>query len=134
MSRIMKKILLFLIIGGALVTASCTKRYDVVEPNQSLFHTVATTDWAVTADGKSDSVSIPAKQIGNYFNDSGAVLVYFSFFQGSYEQIPEVYNNVSYSYYNDAGNLVLYSQNAAGTAPYLPTQDINVKLVLVAAN
>jgi hypothetical protein len=130
----MKKILFLLVIGGALFTASCTKRYDVVEPNQSLTATVKTTDWSITADGKADSVSLPAKQIGNYFNDSGAVLVYFSFFDGVYEQIPEVYNNVSYSYYNDAGTLVLYSQNAAGTAPYLPTQDINIKLVLVAAN
>jgi hypothetical protein len=130
----MKKILFLLVIGGALFTASCTKRYDVVQPNQVLNHTVLSTDWSVTTDGRADSVSIPARQIGNYFNESGATLVYFSFFSGVYEQIPEVYNNVSYSYYNDAGNLVLYSQNAAGTAPYLPTQDINVKLVLVAAN
>jgi hypothetical protein len=51
-----------------------------------------------------------------------------------YEQIPEVYNNVSYSYYNNAGNLVLYSQDAVGSTPYLPTQDISVKLVLIPSN
>jgi len=130
----MKKILFLLVIGGALFTASCTKRYDVVQPNQHYTAVVKPSDWSVTADGKSDSVSLPAKQIGNYFNQQGAVLVYFSFFEGVYEQIPEVYNNVSYSYYNDAGNLVLYSQDAGGTTPYLPTQDITVKLVLVAAN
>ena len=130
----MKKILFLLVIGGALFTASCTKRYDVVQPNQHYTTTVKPSDWTVTSDGKSDSVSLPAKQIGNYFNQQGAVLVYFSFFEGVYEQIPEVYNNVSYSYYNDAGNLVLYSQDAGGTTPYLPTQDITVKLVLVAAN
>jgi hypothetical protein len=130
----MKKILFLLVISGALFTASCTKRYDVVQPNQHYTAVVKPSDWSVTADGKSDSVSLPAKQIGNYFNQQGAVLVYFSFFEGVYEQIPEVYNNVSYSYYNDAGNLVLYSQDASGTTPYLPTQDITVKLVLVAAN
>ena len=131
----MKKILFLLVIGGALFTASCTKRYDVVQPNQHYTATVKPSDWTVTSDGKSDSVSLPAKQIGNYFNQNGAVLVYFTYDGGStFEQIPEVYNNVSYSYYNDAGNLVLYSQNAGGTTPYLPTQDITVKLVLVAAN
>jgi len=130
----MKKILFLLVIGGALFTASCTKRYDAVVPNLTVIRNVKTTDWAVTADGRADSVSLPAKQIGNYFNQQGAVLVYFSFFNGVYEQIPEVYNNVSYSYYNNSGNLVLYSQDAGGTTPYLPTQDITVKLVLVAAN
>ncbi len=129
----MKKILFFLLIGGsALFMASCTKRYDETTPNRSYVTTVKSTDWTVTSDGKADSVSIKADQIRDFFN-TGGVLVYFSFEQGSYEQVPEVYNNVSYSYYNDAGNLVLYSQNAAGTAPVKPTQDIGVKLVLVAA-
>jgi hypothetical protein len=130
----MKKILFLLVIGGALFTASCTKRYDTVVPNQSITYTVKTTDWSVTADGRSDSVSLSANQIGNYLTKNGAVLVYFSFFEGVYEQIPEVYNNVSYSYYNNAGNLVLYSQDAVGSTPYLPTQDISVKLVLIPSN
>jgi len=130
----MKKILFLLVIGGALFTASCTKRYDTVVPNKSVIYTVKTTDWSVTADGKSDSVSLSANQIGNYLTKNGAVLVYFSFFDNVYEQIPEVYNNVSYSYYNDGGSLVLYSQNAGGTTPYLPTQDISVKLVLIPAS
>src|ERR1700760_2312485 len=115
----MKKVLFFLLIGGsALFMASCTKHYDETTPNRSYQTTVKPTDWTVTSDGKADSVSIPASQIHNFF-ETGGVLVYFGFDQSSFEQIPEVYNNVSYSYYNDAGNLVLYSQNAAGTAPVL---------------
>jgi hypothetical protein len=130
----MKKILFFLLIGGsALFISSCTKQYNETTPNRVYTATVTPTQWTKTSDGKADSVSIPAQQIGNFFNESGGVLVYFSFYEGSYEQIPEVYENVSYSYYNDAGNLVLYSQTADGTTPVAPTQDIGVKLVLVAA-
>lgn len=129
----MKKILFFLLIGGALFMASCTKQYNQVTPNRSYETTVHPSDWTKTSDGRADSVSIPAKQIDGFF-DSGAVLVYFGFYQDSFEQIPEVYNNVSYSYYNDRGNLVLYSQSADGSTPVAPSQDVLVKLVLVAAD
>ena len=132
---IMKRILFLLVIGGALITASCTKRYDVVEPNKTKAFTVTPSQWAVTSDGRSDSVALSANEIGNYLTADGAVLVYFTYDGGStFEQIPEVYNNVSYSYYNNAGNLVLYVQSADGSTPYLPTQNIGVKLVLIPSN
>ena len=108
-------------IGGGLLMASCTKQYDETTPNRVYTTTVKPSDWTKTSSGTADSVAIPARQIGNFFNLQGGVLVYFSFYQGSYEQIPEVYNNVSYSYYNDAANLVLYSQSADGAMPFVPT-------------
>ncbi|MDB5116135.1 MAG: hypothetical protein JWQ79_1627 [Mucilaginibacter sp.] len=114
--------------------SSCTKKY-VTEgtPNQTYFVSVPATSWAQTADGKADSVSLKASAIDSYFNDNGATLVYFSFFKGVYEQIPEVYNNVSYSYFHYKGNLVLYAQTP-GNTPYKPTDDITVKLVLIPSN
>ncbi|HTH82567.1 MAG TPA: hypothetical protein VL490_06510 [Mucilaginibacter sp.] len=110
---------------------SCKKTYISQTPNQTYFVTVKASSWTQTADGKSDSVSIKAPAIDNFFNDNGATLVYFSFFKGVYEQIPEVYNNVSYSYFHYPGNLVLYSQPATGGTPVKPTDDIVVKLVLI---
>jgi uncharacterized protein YxeA len=113
---------------------SCKKTYISQTPNQTYFVTVKASSWTQTTDGKSDSVSIKASAIDNYFNDNGATLVYFSFFTGVYEQIPEVYNNVSYSYFHYPGNLVLYSQPATGGTPVKPTSDITVKLVLIPSN
>ena len=112
--------------------SSCTKKYiSTGSNNQTYLITVKASSWTKTADGKSDSVAIKAPVIDNYFNNNGATLVYFSFFKGVYEQIPEVYNNVSYSYFHAPGTLVLYSQPATGGTPVLPTDDIVVKLVLV---
>ncbi|MDB5003161.1 MAG: hypothetical protein JWQ34_1386 [Mucilaginibacter sp.] len=132
----MKKMLS--IACAALVVAalaSCKKTYVTnVNPAQTYTVTVAANSWAQTKDGKSDSVSLKAPAIDDFFNNNGATLVYFSFFKGVYEQIPEVYNNVSYSYFHyvdsQGGHLILYSQPITG-APVKPTSDIVVKLVLV---
>ena len=132
----MKK--LFPIACAALVVAalsSCTKRYVTeVTPNQTYFFNVKASSWTQTTDGKSDSVSVHAPEIDKFFNDHGATLVYFSFFNGVYEQIPEVYNNVAYSYFHYPGNFVLYAQPPAGGIPVKPTDDIVVKLVLIPSN
>jgi hypothetical protein len=115
--------------------SSCTKKYITeATPNQTYFVTVPAANWVQTTDGKSDSVSIKAPAIDNYFNDHGATLVYFSFYKGVYEQIPEVYNNVAYSYIHYPGNLVLYAQPPGGGTPVKPTSDITIKLVLVDSN
>ncbi|MDB4924667.1 hypothetical protein [Mucilaginibacter sp.] len=129
----MKKILSIacvVLIVAALT--SCKKTYVTnVTPNSTYLVTIPASSWMQTTDGKSDSVSIKAPAIDNFFNNNGATLVYFSFFKGVYEQIPEVYNNVSYSYFHYTGNLVLYSQPVGGGVPVKPTSDITVKLVLI---
>src|SRR5471030_1706071 len=126
----MKKLLSITCV--ALIVAalsSCKKTYVTnVVPNQTYFATVSASSWVQTTDGKSDSVSIKAAAIDSYFDKYGATLVYFSFFSGVYEQIPEVYNNVAYSYIHYPGNLVLYAQPPGGGTPVKPTSAITVKL------
>ncbi len=132
----MKKILTIACVALVVAAlASCKKTYVTnVNPAETFTVNVAASSWTQTTDGKSDSVSLKAPAIDNFFNNNGATLVYFSFFKGVYEQIPEVYNNVSYSYFhyvdNNGGHLVLYAQPITG-APVKPTSDITVKLVLV---
>jgi hypothetical protein len=129
----MKKILSIACIALVVAAlASCKKTYVTnVTPNQTYIATIAASSWTQTKDGKSDSVSIAAPAIDNFFNNNGATLVYFSFFNGVYEQVPEVYNGTSYSYFHYTGNLVLYSQPVNGGVPVKPTGDIKVKLVLI---
>lgn len=126
----------------ALVVAaltSCKKTYVTnVTPNVTWIptHAIQPSDWVQTTDGKSDSVDIAVPKGYEFFNDSDATLVYFSFFTSVYEQVPEVYNGTSYSYFHYVGDdnglhLVLYSQPVNGGTPVKPTGPISLKLVLI---
>jgi hypothetical protein len=128
----MKKILLLLFISGGLLVASCTKRYDVV-PNETVYADLKTTDW--TASDSDYTATINTPQIDNYFNQHGGVIVYFTFDGGkSFEQIPEVYNGISFSYTYTAGGIELYAQNADGTKPTSAPTALTAKIVLVDSN
>ncbi|HTK20457.1 MAG TPA: hypothetical protein VL442_13105 [Mucilaginibacter sp.] len=134
----MKKLLSIACVALVVAAlASCKKTYVTnVTPNQTFTSTITPSQWMQTTDGKSDSVSIKLPNASNFFlNDSDATLVYFSYFQGVYEQIPEVYNGVSYSYFHYVSNgnlyLVLYAQPINGGTPVKPTDNVFVKLVLI---
>lgn len=135
----MKKILSIACVALVVAAlASCKKEYitNVSQTaNQTWVSTpITTADWKQTTDGKSDSVSIPVP-VTDFFNASDATLVYFSFFSNVYEQVPEVFNGTSYSYfhYTDSKglHLVLYAQPVNGGAPVKPTSTMTVKLVLI---
>jgi hypothetical protein len=138
----MKKYLSIACVAIAVAAlSSCTKKYITeATPNQTWITNPAiqTNDWTQTADGKSDSVDRVIPGISQFFNNNGATLVYFSYYPGVYEQIPEVYNSVSYSYFHYTDNkglhLVLYSQPVNGGVPVKPTKPITVKLVLIDSN
>ncbi|HEY0246364.1 MAG TPA: hypothetical protein VGC01_12420 [Mucilaginibacter sp.] len=129
----MKKVLS--ILSFVIVTiafSSCTKKYITPNPNESVIFKVPTTAWTLSTDGKSYYTVISTPEIDSYFNSYGGVLAYFSFDKdGSvYEQIPEVYNGVSYSYTHNAGSVVLYAQSYDGGTPIQPA-DLIFKLVLI---
>jgi len=107
----MKKLLFLLLISGGLLVASCTKRYDVVQPNQTVYADLKTTDWTTT-DTSKNYTSIITPQPGSSFGaGSNGILIYFTFDGGkTYEQIPETYNNVAYSYTYTNG-LLFYTPN-----------------------
>ncbi|TSJ43131.1 hypothetical protein FO440_02775 [Mucilaginibacter corticis] len=135
----MKKILSIACIALVVAAlASCKKTYvtNVVANQTWISDPIQTSDWTQTADGKADSVDLAVNGSYNFFdNKSDATLVYFSFVSGVYEQIPEVYNGVSYSYFhysdNQGAHIVLYSQPVNGGTPVKPTSSVSVKLVLI---
>ena len=130
----MKKILSILCFAMVVAAlSSCTKQYITNNPNQTILFNVPASAWTLSTDGKSYYSVISTPEIDNYFNNNGGVLVYFSLTQGVYEQIPEVYNGVSYSYTHNAGSLVLYAQSFDGTTPVVP-QALTLKLVLIPSN
>jgi hypothetical protein len=70
-------------------------------------------------------------EIDKNFNDYGGVLVYISFDSGIYEQIPQVYNGVSYSYLTRSGQIVLEIQSSDGIGTVTPPGSVKVKIVLI---
>ena len=131
----MKKILTIVCCTFVLFSvSSCTKQYITPNPNVTVTATLAPSDWTLYTDGKSYQAPITVPAIGSGFAQYGGVIVAISYANGVYEQIPEVYNGISYSYTYNAGNVTIYAQSADGTTPVQPTQTINVKITLVATN
>ena len=110
--------------------SSCTKKYILPNPNQTILFTVDQSAWKLNSDGKSYYAVVSTPEIDSYFNDNGGVLVYVSFTKGVYEQIPEVYNGVSYSYTHNQGSIVLYAQSPDGNTPIKP-DPLTLKLLLI---
>lgn len=130
----MKRILS--IIGCVIVLAasSCTKKYITPNPNQTILYTVTSSAWTTDDGGKTYSAVIDAPEIDSYFNDHGGVLVYFSFTDGVYEQVPEVYQGISYSYTHNKGSIALYAQSSTGTTVISRPDDTVLKLLLIDSN
>ncbi len=130
----MKKILTIIGCIVLFAASSCTKQYVTPNPNQTILITVKAGSWTTTDGGKTYSSVINTPEIDSYFNDHGGVLVYFSFTSGVYEQIPEVYQGISYSYTHNPGSLALYEQASDGISVIQPPTDTVLKLVLIASN
>jgi hypothetical protein len=135
----MKKIITILSCVILLAASSCTKQY--VSPgttNQTVYADLVTTDWALYTDPsgiKSYSAPINVNLISSNFAQIGGIIVAISYDGGAtYEQLPEVYANISYSYTYNAGNLTLYAQSADGSTAVQPTLPIKVKIILVDSN
>ena len=118
--------------------SSCTKQYVTPNPNQTLFANLASTDWVATTDAggvKSYSAQINVSQLDAGFAKFGGIIVAISYDGGTtYEQLPEVYGNLSYSFTYNTGNITLYAQTPDGITPVQPTDPIKVKIILVDSN
>ena len=127
----MKKILSILFVAViAIGLSSCKKTYITPNPNQTILFDVPVSSWVLSDDGRSYYALLSTPEIDSYFNDNGGVLVYFSFNKGVYEQVPYVYNNVSYSYTHNQGSVVLYAQTPNGVTPIRPNA-MTLKLLLI---
>src|ERR1700739_732794 len=132
----MKRILTIVSCVMVLFTiSSCTKQYITPNNTESVYATIAPTDWSLyTVDNKSYMASINEADIDNNFANTGAVIVAISYSDGVYEQIPEVYNGTSFSYTYNNGNVTIYAQSPDGTTAVQPTQTLKVKITLIATN
>src|ERR1700761_3084317 len=135
----MKKLLSILCCAVILLTvSSCTKQYITPNPNQTVYYDLATAGWTSYTDPagvKSYQAPINVDQLDGASAQFDGVLVSISYDGGNtYEQLPEVYGNLSYSYTYNKGNVTLYAQTAAGALPATVPDPVKVKIVLVYSN
>ena len=132
----MKKILS--IIGCVILFAatSCTKQIVTpVSSNITVYATLNPTDFNLYSDGKSFVGSISVADLTSNFNSVGGVIVAASYDNGAtYEQLPEVYNGISFSFTYNTGNVSIYSQSPDGNTAIRPTTAIRVKIILVTSS
>jgi hypothetical protein len=135
----MKKLLSILCCTVVLLSvSSCTKQYITPNPNKTVYANVAVSDWALYTDAagvKSYQAPINVADLDEASSNFDGVIVSISYDGGAtYEQLPEVYGNLSYSYTYNAGNVTLYAQTPNGLTAVAPTDPIKVKIVLVYSN
>jgi hypothetical protein len=131
----MKKILTIVCSAMVLLSiSSCTKQYITPNNTETVYATLAPTDWSLYTDSKSYAATINVADIDPNFANTGAVVVAISYADGVYEGLPEVYNGTSFSYVYNEGAIQLFAQSADGTTPVAPTQNIKVKITLIATN
>ena len=135
----MKKIITLMGCVVLLALSACTKQYvPPATTNQTVYEDVAPSDWAPYTDNNGSSsytASLNVSILDSNFAAVGGVIVAISYDGGAtYEQLPETYANIAYSYTYNAGNVSLYAQSADGTTPVQPTLPMKVKIVLVDSN
>nr|WP_294947238.1 hypothetical protein [uncultured Mucilaginibacter sp.] len=132
----MKRILSILCLAIVVLTASSCVKENTVAPNNNLtiLTSVSTGGWSTLDNGKTWKQAISVPELDSYANDNAGVLVYLSFTNGVYEQIPEVFNGVSYSYIHERGRLTIYAQAYDGNLTTPNPGSGNVKIVLVDSN
>lgn len=127
----MKKLLSILCLAVLVaIFPGCTKKYITPNPNRTIVFDVPNSSWVLSSDGRSYYSVVDVPEIDSYFNDYGGVLVYYSFTNGVYEQIPQVYDGIAYSYTHEKGTIVLYAQTPDGVTPVKPISS-KLKLLLI---
>lgn len=130
---------LLIILAVIFVTAisSCTKEYVTPAAGNTnktvVAKNVGANTWVFSSLDHAYTTDILVPDLDDYYNEVGAVLVYFSFTSGKYEQIPNVYDGVSYSFTHSKGKVTLFAQTVNGQ-PFQPSDNMNVKIVLIDSN
>lgn len=115
--------------------SSCKKEYYTqVSPNITKTASIAATDWVLSSDGKSYYAPLKVDELSSGAAQAVGIIVSISYSDGVYEQLPEVYGGISFSYTYNQGNITIYSQSPDGTTAVKPTDPITAKIVLVDSN
>ncbi|QXV65528.1 hypothetical protein INP83_00035 [Mucilaginibacter sp. 21P] len=133
----MKKLLSIICVAILAVTASSCKKETVVSNNTlTRVFDLKSTDWKQTSDGVSWYANLNIPELDNQIHLKGGVLVSISVDgESTYEQIPETFGGVAYSYSHQPGQLQLLAQAYDGANPPISNPGaMTVKVVLIDSN
>jgi hypothetical protein len=126
----MKIRLSLLLIPILFLVTACSK--STTNPNQTVLANITSSKWSSTDGGKTYSTFISMPEIDGYTTAYGAVLVYATFDNGNtYEQVPEVYNGIAYSFTYKIGQVEIDIQASNGTSIITPPGAVGVKIVVI---
>ncbi|SEP28961.1 hypothetical protein [Mucilaginibacter sp. OK283] len=127
----MKKILTLICCTVILAATSC-KKETIIGPGATTVFT-STTGWSFDStigNNGAYTSDIPMPEIDNYYDNHGAVLVYLDD-SGTYEQLPDVFDGITYRFVYTKGHVYIDAQNADGSKLTVAPPKLNVKIVLV---
>jgi len=125
----MKKILT-LICCIVVVAATSCKKETIIGPGATTVFT-STTGWTFDSGINAYTADIPMPEIDNYYDNHGAVLVYLDYGTGEYEQLPDVFDGVSYRFTYTKGHVYIDAQNSDGSKLATAPSNLKVKIVLI---
>lgn len=128
----MKKILTLICCTVILAATSC-KKETIIGPGATTIFT-STTGWSFDTGINAYTTTIPMPEIDSYYDKHGAVLVYLQDTDNggtTYEQLPDVFDGVTYRAVYTGGSLYIDAQNADGSKLAAAPGKINIKVVLV---
>lgn len=127
------KLYLALLVPLLLFFSSCQKNeyIDVVE-NRTIIVNIPASSWRSDNGGRSFFATVDMPEVTNEFNERGGVLVYLTFGNRTYEQLPQVYKGISYRFTSSPGRIDLELERAEGNLTIEPpAQTITAKIILV---
>lgn len=131
----MKKVNLLLITLPLIILISSCQKNEYVVPNRTIITELKPGNWITSDNGRTYSAAIDMPEIDNYFNERGGVLVYASFGNQVFEQLPQVYDGVAYSYTTQPGQIVIDVQSSDGIVIIEnPPGSMTIKIVLIESN
>lgn len=126
----MKYVLAFLF--PLLLSLQACQKNQYVVANRTIIINVAPNSWVGSNGGRNYTSQINMPEINNEFNERGGVLAYVSFGNQTYEQLPQVYDGISYTYVTRPGQLILELQSSNGTNTINPPgQTVTLKVILL---
>mgnify|MGYP003575013579 CR=1 FL=1 len=105
---------------------------EVVYPNQTIIADIAPSSWRSANGGRSFYTIVDMPEITDNFNARGGILTYLAFESRTYEQLPQVYNGISYTWISRPGEVVIEIENSDGLGTVTPPSVmITAKIILV---